>query len=44
MCDAIKQNESEVGEIQFFMFLMIVYIICRATILLQALLKLVSWF
>ena len=30
-CDVIKQNESEVGQIQFWFFWLIVYIICKAT-------------
>ena len=32
ICDVIKQNESEVGQIQFSFFWLIVYIICKATL------------
>ena len=31
LCDAINQNESEVGQIQFSFFCLTVYITCRAT-------------
>ena len=31
ICDAIKQNQSEVGQNQFPFFKLMVYIICKAT-------------